>query len=104
MVKGDTVCRGYYAKLHEVSPGKIMKANQLAKNGDVAVSGRGQSLVPRDSKQTVHAVAFWSIWFDEFCQKPNNEVRLAVPCKPDLLADLCPVLPAVVGAPRPPEE
>ena len=75
-VKGATACRGYYAKLHEVSQGKIFKANQLAKNGDVAVSGRAQSLVPREAKQTVHAVTFWTIWFDEFCQQPNYEVRL----------------------------
>ena len=24
----------------------------------------------------MHAVAFWNVWFDEFCQSPNAEVRL----------------------------
>ena len=24
----------------------------------------------------MHALSFWSIWFDEFCQRPNDDVRL----------------------------
>jgi hypothetical protein len=75
-VKGETVCRGYYAKLHNVGHGKIDTANRVAKMGGEALYGRAPPLVPREAKKNVHATSFWSIWFDEFCQRPNEDVRL----------------------------
>jgi hypothetical protein len=75
-VNHERVCRGYYAKLHEVSQGKVMKANRLANMGDTALSGRSSSLSPREAKQSVHATCFWTAWFDEFCQRPNDDIRL----------------------------
>ena len=75
-VKGETVCRGYYASLHNVGQHKIDKANSVAKMGGEALYGRAPPLVPREAKKNMHATSFWSIWFDEFCQKPNEDVRL----------------------------
>jgi len=75
-VNHEKVCRGYYAKLHEVSPGKVMKANRLAHMGDTALGGRSSSLTPKEAKQSVHATCFWTAWFDEFCQRPNDDIRL----------------------------
>jgi hypothetical protein len=74
-VKGATVCRNYYAKLHEVGEKKVRKANYVAKQGDVARSGRAPP-APRDATKATHAHAFWSVWFDLFCNRPNDEVRL----------------------------
>ena len=75
-VKGETVCRGYYESLHNVGQHKIDQASRVAKMGGEAMYGRAPPLVPREAKKNMHATSFWSIWFDEFCQKPNDDVRL----------------------------
>ena len=78
MIKGKIVCIGYYAKVHSAGETTVRAANRTAKMGAAALGGRKPTISTgrHNCKQTMHAKAFWRVWFDTNCQKPNDDVRL----------------------------
>jgi hypothetical protein len=75
------VCRKYYAAVHGVSTNSIKKATRLAKLGAKAPSAK-LSFGARDKPKYDVAYAFWHLFFEQNCQKPNDEVRLFPVAKP----------------------
>ena len=69
------VCRGYYAKVHGVADSVVRKAVLLAKSGNKPPAARA-SPIGRDKKKHDVAYAFWNIFFEHNCQRPNDELRL----------------------------
>ena len=75
---GKRVCRRYYSQVCDVSEGKLDKILQLAKldSGATCIAKGPRTVKPTQDLQTVHAETFWRWFFDNYCQKPNNTIRL----------------------------
>jgi hypothetical protein len=76
-----TVCRKYYAALHGVSENSVKKASRLSKNRARAPS-RKHSFGEKDKPKYDVAYAFWHLFFEQNCQRPNDEIRLFPVAKP----------------------
>ena len=78
--RGETVCRGFYQKLHGVGDRTIRKAVTMAKiAGADAVWKRSTTKLPATTPEPGkkdHAYTFWSLFFDKMCQRPNDDIRL----------------------------
>lgn len=77
VIGSKQVCRGFYAKALGVGLNKVKKARTLA-NAPVGTrvvrsrfAGSG-----REPKKSNHAYAFWDSFFDQFCQRPHEGLRL----------------------------
>jgi hypothetical protein len=79
--KSKKVCRRYYAKAHGVSVGSIKKAKKVASMKGMAPKERMAS-AGRESPKYANAFAFWHIFFEQNCQRPNDEIRLFPVAKP----------------------
>jgi hypothetical protein len=75
------VCRKYYAAVHGISENSVKKASRLSKNGARAPSAK-YSMGARDKPKYEVSYAFWNLFFEQNCQKPNDEVRLFPVAKP----------------------
>ena len=76
---GRVVCRGFYAKVNGSSEHVVKKAVHIAKMGADAVWQRSAGKIsPEQSapEKGELAHAFWSVWFDKLCQRPNDDIRL----------------------------
>ena len=75
----ETVCRSFYAHVHGVSEHMCRKARRLSKLDGTAVwfkdNAKNKKAAAHPDKAG-HAHAFWSVWFDRLCQRPNNDIRL----------------------------
>jgi hypothetical protein len=75
------VCREYYARLYGVATNVVRRAGSLAKGGCRAPKRRSPASTTEKAKYDV-AYAFWFIFFEQHCQKPNDEIRLFPVAKP----------------------
>ena len=73
--KAHTVCRLYYATLHGVSVGKLQRIITAARNGSGRKVPKPYRMPKRGPKRDV-AIAFWDMFFEQNCQRPNGETRL----------------------------
>ena len=77
VIGSKTVCRKFFAKALGVGENKVKKARNLA-NAPVGTpvirnlfAGSGKEPVKSN-----HAYAFWNSFFDQFCQRPTDDLRL----------------------------
>jgi hypothetical protein len=75
------VCRRYYAKAHGVAKDRIKKARKLASMGAMAPKER-MAPAGRGTPKYDNAFAFWYIFFEQNCQRPNDDIRLFPVAKP----------------------
>jgi len=69
------VCRQYYARVHGVSVSCVKQAKRSAVAGTTAPPPRTEDVI-RTAEKTVISHAFWSLFFEQHCQKPNDDIRL----------------------------
>ena len=71
---GTQVCRRYYARLHGVAETTLRTAKKLAVSSSKPPEKR--SPPPSERKKYDVAYAFWYIFFEQHCQRPNGDIRL----------------------------
>ena len=73
-VNGAPVCREFYAFLHGVGTNKIKKAMQVSKMGPGTKWAKHKSMKPvqKSAMKSVHAHSFWTIFFDDNCQRSGS--------------------------------
>lgn len=72
----NEVCRNFFAAACGVSRQKLQKARELATCAVGTKPVRSVRGGSRESRKKNHAYAFWTQFFEDYCQKPNDEVRL----------------------------
>ena len=72
------VCSQYYSRVHSVCLHRVKQAARLARNDKCAASRKQKCRVDTAAERVKYNVAysFWSIFFEQNCQRPNNEVRI----------------------------
>ena len=72
------VCPKYYARVYSVCLHRVKHAAKLARRNKCAPSKkrkRGADTATESVKKNI-AYSFWAIFFEQNCQRPNNEVRI----------------------------
>ena len=69
------MCRQYYAALHGVAANVVKKAVSLARSNAHAPKERAPIIAPEQPKYQ-RAYAFWAIFFENHCQRPNDTDRI----------------------------
>ena len=70
-------CRKYYAAAHGVSETVIRKCLKVAKSGrHLPESCASGSAGYREAPKYECAYTFWSLFFEQHCQRPNNTTRI----------------------------
>ena len=79
-LNNEDVCRTYYAKVHSVGARRITHLKKVAGGWKLLASRTAtRKRVAREARtpqKSEAAYAFWYMFFDSNCQRPNDEVRL----------------------------
>ena len=73
------VCPQYYSRVHSVSLHRVKRAAKCARRGKYAAKTKRKSCADKradDSAKHNIAFSFWFVFFEQNCQRPNNEVRI----------------------------
>lgn len=79
---GKDVCRLYFAKVHSVSPNRVSRFKKIVASGRQlpalrrTIQRRRCMRDARNPPKSGVAYAFWHMFFESNCQRPNAEVRL----------------------------
>ena len=74
-IEGRTVCRKYFAALHGVAVGVVRQALKIAKMGGRPPKARA-SVIGVEAPKYTQALAFWTVFFEDHCQRPNDTERI----------------------------
>jgi hypothetical protein len=72
------VCGKYYSRVHSVCLSRVKTAARIAKQGKSALKTKkkhGADTTAERAKFNT-AYSFWSIFFEQNCQRPNNDIRI----------------------------
>jgi hypothetical protein len=70
------VCPQYYSRLHSVALHRVKRASKQARRKKCAATTKRRRLGDTDTTKYNVAYSFWSVFFEQNCQRPNNEVRI----------------------------
>ena len=72
------VCGNYYSRVHSVCLSRVKAAARIAKQGKSAQKAKKQHGADKTAERAKFntAYSFWFLFFEQNCQRPNNEVRL----------------------------
>lgn len=74
-IVGKTVCRKYFAALHGVALAVVRQALQIARMDGCAPKARA-SVIGQEAPKYTQALAFWTTFFENHCQRPNDTERI----------------------------
>jgi len=80
LVNGRQVCRKFWSSAYGVSAHKAQQGIQLGKRREGAVVAPRVKIGVHNGAKYDNAHGFWSIFFEENCQRPNDDIRLW-PCE-----------------------
>ena len=76
-ILGKATCATFFSKAYAVSNNKMKIVRSMIYNETSHVSHGNKNKHRRTSRSAYTiAVSFWSTFFDKFCQRPNDKVRL----------------------------
>ena len=70
------VCRAFWCQMTGLSEAKAKKIRTLAMHGHSACAGPRARPVATNTAKSDVAFAFWNLFFENNCQRPNAETRL----------------------------
>ena len=72
------VCPKYYGRLYSVGLHRVKKAARLARNRKSAPSRKRRRCADKAAPSAQYNIcySFWARFFEQNCQRPNNEVRI----------------------------
>ena len=76
VVGGQTVCATVYRKVWAVGEKKLKLAMRMAKKSGPIVFTRNKRPGGNLAVKTRHSYAFWDQFFDKYCQRPTETLRL----------------------------
>mgnify|MGYP006901763808 CR=1 FL=1 len=78
-IRDRECCLLHYAKAHGRCTKTVAKIKRTACKSDrsvLAISGKGKACPDNENPQYLLAKNFWTQYYDKFCQKPNDDIRL----------------------------
>jgi hypothetical protein len=80
VLKAEKVCRTYYGRVHSVGSKRLSNLRKIVKDGKKRPSKesrhRGKASSSTQAVKTQTAYTFWHTFFEQNCQRPNDEIRL----------------------------
>ena len=71
-----TVCNTYYSRVHSISRKRLQTIKKAVAAGSMPDNRRRKSILSKASPKYDIALAFWDLFFEENCQRPNDDIRL----------------------------